>query len=124
MKIKLPIQTKEIINGELVKHESEKVFDVDTSLASQIRFEIKFPKMAEREDLFGYSKRICKIEELSAPIIISKMKMLYCWFDTDMTFVDFLKLFDLTDVDYSVNKLTKAMKEAFEIIFAESAEKN
>lgn len=124
MKIKLPIQTKEIVNGELVKKQSEKVFDLDTSLASQIRFETKFPELAQREDLDGYSKRICKVEELSVAVIISKMKMLYCWFDTDLCFIDFLKLFDLTDTDYTVNKLTKAIKEAFELIFDGSAEKN
>lgn len=124
MKIKLPIQTKEIVNGELVKKQSEKLFDLDTSLASQIRFETKFPDLAQREDLDGYSKRICKVEELSVAVIISKMKMLYCWFDTDLCFIDFLKLFDLTDTDYTVNKLTKAIKEAFELIFDGSAEKN
>lgn len=124
MKIKLPIQTKEIVNGELVKKQSEKVFDLDTSLASQIRFETKFPELAQREDLDGYSKRICKVEELSVAVIISKMKMLYCWFDTDLCFIDFLKLFDLTDTDYTVNKLTKEIKEAFELIFDGSAEKN
>lgn len=124
MKVKLPIQTKEVINGELVKKQTEKVFDLDTSLASQIRFETKFPEMAQREDLFGYSKRICEVEELTASIIISKMKMLYCWFDTELSFIDFLKLFDLTDTDYTINKLTKAMQEAFEIIFNSSAEKN
>lgn len=124
MKIKLPIQTKEIVNGELVKKQSEKVFDLDTSLASQIRFETKFPELAQKEDLDGYSKRICKVEELSVAVIISKMKMLYCWFDTDLCFIDFLKLFDLTDTDYTVNKLTKAIKEAFELIFDGSAEKN
>ena len=50
--------------------------------------------------------------------------MLYCWFDTDLCFIDFLKLFDLTDIDYTVNKLTKAIKEAFDLIFEASAEKN
>lgn len=124
MKIKLPIQTKEIVNGELVKKQSERVFELDTSLASQIRFETKFPKLAERENLFDYSKRICEIEELSAPIIISKMKMLYCWFDTEIEFIDFLKLFDLTDTDYTVNKLTKAIKQSFDLILEASAEKN
>lgn len=123
MKIKLPIQTKDIVNGELVKKQSEKVFEIDTSLASQIRFEAKFPGLAEKEDLDGYSKRICKVEELSAPVIISKMKMLYCWFDTELEFIDFLKLFDLTDLEY-VKKITGTIKEAFELIFKASAEKN
>lgn len=123
MKVKLPVQTKEIVNDELVKRENEKVFDIDTSLASQIRFETKFPKLAEREDLFGYSKRICAIDELTAPVIISKMKMLYCWFDTELDFIEFLKLFDLSDEAY-VKKLTDAIKVAFELIFSGSAEKN
>ena len=124
MKIKLPVQTKEIVNGELIKKQSEKVFDLDTSLAAQVRFETKFPELSQKEDLDGYSKRICKVEELSVALIISKMKMLYCWFDTDLCFIDFLKLFDLSDTDYTVNKLTKAIKEAFELIFNASAEKN
>ena len=123
MKIKLPVQTKEVVKGELVKKQSDKVFEIDTSLASQIRFETKFPKLAEREDLFGYSKRICEVEEISAPVIISKMKMLYCWFDTELEFIDFLKLFDLSDKEY-VEKLTDGIKVAFELIFAGSAEKN
>lgn len=123
MKVKLPVQTKEIVNGELVKRENEKAFDIDTSLASQIRFETKFPKLAEREDLFNYSKRICAIEELTAPLIISKMKMLYCWFDTELDFIEFLKLFDLSDEAY-VKKLTDGLKVAFELIFSGSAEKN
>ena len=123
MKIKLPVQTKEVVKGELVKKQSDKVFEIDTSLASQIRFETKFPKLAEREDLFGYSKRICEVKEISAPVIISKMKMLYCWFDTELEFIDFLKLFDLSDKEY-VEKLTDGIKVAFELIFAGSAEKN
>ena len=73
--------------------------------------------------MFGYSKRICEIQELYAPAIISKMKMLYCWFDTELEFIDFLKLFDLSDKEY-VEKLTDGIKVAFELIFAGSAEKN
>ena len=75
MKVKLPIQEKAIVNGELIKKINEKEFDIDTSLASQIRFEAKFPELAQNEDLFGYSKRICDIDSLSAGVIISKMKM-------------------------------------------------
>ena len=123
MKVKLPIQEKAIVNGELIKKINEKEFDIDTSLASQIRFEAKFPELAQNEDLFGYSKRICDIDSLSAGVIISKMKMLYCWFDTDIQFIDFLKLFDLSDEEY-VKRLTSAIKEAFELIFNGSAEKN
>ena len=123
MKIKLPIQTKEIIDGKLVVKSSEMELKIDTSLLAQQRFESKFPALAVKEDLEGYSKRICAVEELSIAVIISKMKMLYCWFDTDMSFEDFLRLFDLTDIEY-INKMTNAIKEAFELIFNASAEKN
>lgn len=123
MKIKLPVQFKKIENGQLIKTEKETEFEIDTSLASQIRFEAKFPELAKNEDLFGYSQRICAIDSLSSGVIISKMKMLYCWFDTDMQFIDFLKLFDLSDKDY-VDRLAKTMQNAFNLIFDGSAEKN
>ena len=123
MKIKLTIQTKEIIDGKLVVMASEKELVLDPSFLAQQRFEAKFPKLAEQEDLEGYSKRICAVKELSLPIIISKMKLLYCWFDTEMSFEDFLRLFDLTDVEY-IKKLVNVFNEAFEIIFNASAEKN
>lgn len=123
MKVELHTQTKEIKNGKLVKKQGTFVADLDMSLASQIRYEAKFPELAQREDLYSYSKRISEIKELSAAVIISKMKMLYCWFDTEVSFVDFLKMFDLIDEEY-VKKLTNEIKIAFDLIMDGSAEKN
>lgn len=123
MKVKLPTQKKEIKDGKLVKENNDKEFDLDTSIASQVRFEAKFPELSKNEDLFEYSKRICAIEGLSASLIISKMKMLYCWFDTDITFIDFLKMFDLSDIEYS-KKLADKIHEVFKIVYESSAEKN
>ena len=122
MKVELHTQTKEIKNGKLVKKQGTFVVDLDMSLASQIRYEAKFPELAQREDLYSYSKRISEIKELSAAVIISKMKMLYCWFDTEVSFVDFLKMFDLTDEEY-VKKLKNKIKTAFDLIMDGSAEK-
>lgn len=123
MKVELHTQTKEIKDGKLEKKQDKFVSDLDMSLASQMRYEAKFPELASKEDLYSYSKRINEIQETTAPVIISKMKMLYCWFDTEIGFVDFLKLFDLTDIDY-VKKLTKEMHDIFTIILEGSAEKN
>ena len=128
MKIKLPIQTKSVIEGEngelkLKVEKGEKEFDVDMTLLAQTRFETHFPKMAEHEDLFNYSKRICEIKSISAEVILSKIKMLYCWFDTDLSFEDFVKLFDLTDIAY-IEKLSTKIQKVFELIFDGSAEKN
>lgn len=123
MKVYLPIQEKVIKDGVLVKTPGEKEFDLDMSVAGQMRFEAKFPELAEREDLFGYSKRICAEKKITGAIILSKMKMLYCWFDTDLSFVEFLKMFDLADIEYS-SKLTDKIHEIFKLIFDSSAEKN
>lgn len=123
MKVELQTQTKEISSGKLEKKTGKFIADLDMSLASQIRYEAKFPELANREDLYSYSKRICEIQDTTAAVLISKMKMLYCWFDTDKTFVEFLKLFDLTDIEY-VEKLTKEIHNIFEIILEGSAEKN
>ncbi len=123
MKIKLPVQTKEIKNGAMVKTQGEQEFDLDMSLAAQIRFETKFPALAEREDLLGYSKRIFEINDLSLGLMVSKLKMIYCWFDTEMGFIDFSKLFDLSDEPYT-KKLGKALKDTFQIVADGSAEKN
>lgn len=123
MKIKLPVQTKELVKGQIVKKESEKEFDLDTSLASEIRWEAKFPDQSRNEDLFSYTQRIQKNEGLSAPIILSKMKALYCWFDTDVSFIDFVKMFDLADAKYTEH-LTHRIQEVWEAIQGESVEKN
>lgn len=123
MKVELHTQKKEIVNGKLVKTNGTFVADLDMTLAAEQRFEIKFPDLAQKEDLFSYSQRITKIEGNSAPLLISKMKMLYCWFDTEISFIDFLKLFDLSDAEY-VKNLAEEMKTIFDLIFEGSAEKN
>lgn len=127
MKIKLPIQQKEIVETEkeleLKIHKSEKEFDLDMSINAQSRFEKNFPEMAKHEDIFQYSKRISTIEETNAVILMSKMKMLYCWFDTDMTYNEFLSIFDLTDFEY-IKSLTTKMNNVFNLILNSSSEKN
>lgn len=123
MKVTLNTQIKEIKNGKLEKVKGTFTADLDMSLASQIRFEAKFPELAKNEDLLGYAQRLKDIKELSTAVILSNMKILYCWFDTELTFIEFLKLFDLTDIDY-IKQLTGEIKTIFELILNSSAEKN
>ena len=123
MKVTLNTQTKEIKNGQIEKIKGTFTADLDMSLASQIRFEAKFPELAKNEDLIGYAQRMKDIKELSTAVILSDMKILYCWFDTDLTFIEFLKLFDLTDIDY-VKRLMEEIKTVFNLILNGSAEKN
>ena len=63
------------------------------------------------------------IKELNTAVILSNMKILYCWFDTELTFIEFLKLFDLTDIDY-IKQLTEEIKTIFDLVLNGSAEKN
>lgn len=123
MKVTLNTQTKEIKNGQIERIKGIFTADLDMSLASQIRFEAKFPELAKNEDLIGYAKRLKEIKELNTAVILSNMKVLYCWFDTDLTFIEFLKLFDLTDMDY-IKKLTEEIKTIFNLVLNSSAEKN
>ena len=123
MEITLPVQQRKIENGKIVTTDSEQKFDLDMSLNAQIRFEAKFPDLAQREDLFGYSQRIFGIEEKSSALIVSKFKLIYCWLDTEMSFKDFLKLFDLSDEKY-IKKLVETLNSIFKLISSESAEKN
>ena len=120
MRFKFPVLRKEIVDGKVKKEKGYIDFDVD---ASQVRYETKFPDLAKREDLYNYSKRIGQIKELSTGKILSWLKLLYCWIDTDLEFIDFLKLFDLTDQDY-VKEFTKVLADSFNKILDGSAEKN
>lgn len=124
MKVSLPIQKKEIINGEIKKEKTYMEFDIDVTLASQIRYEKKFPELAKYEDLHGYSDRIFKVKELTAGKILSELKLLYCWIETEMSFVDFVKLFDLTDIEY-VKEFLEKLDKVFKLILEDtSSEKN
>ena len=123
MKVKLPIQKKEFVKGKLEKKIKYVEFELDFSLASQMRFEKKFPEMAQNEDLYGYSSRILGVKELTVGKLLSELKLFYCWLDTDLEFIDFLKMIDLTDEEY-VKDFVKCVQESFDLILISSAEKN
>ena len=123
MIVKLHTQSKEIEDGKLKVINGEFVADLDMGLGSEIRFEAKFPELAKQNDLIGYATKLNEIKELSTGIIISKMKILYCLFDTDITFLEFLKLFDMTDAEY-IDRVSKEIKDIFDLLLNGSAEKN
>ena len=96
---------------------------MDTTLVSQMRFESKFPEMAAREDLISYAQRIMAVKELTVAKIISELKIVYCFFDTDKTFIEFLKMFDLADEEY-VLRFVEEIKGVFDLVLGSSSEKN
>lgn len=123
MKITLPVLKEEFKDGKIVSDKTEKEFNIDMSLNAQIRFETKFPKLAERENLFDYSQRIFAITEKSPALFISKLKLIYCWFDTEMSFEEFVAMFTCTNIAY-INELQDKMAAVFTAIADSSAEKN
>lgn len=123
MIIKLPVVYKRVVDGKLEVQKDYLDCIIDTSLASQIRYEAKFPELAKNEDLYGYSKRLREHKELTIGKILSDLKLLYCWLKIDLEFIDFVRLFDMSDKEY-VKDLLKAMDEGFKFILNSSAEKN
>lgn len=123
MKITLPVLKEEFREGKIVSVKNEKEFTVDMSLNGQIRFETKFPKLAEHENLFDYSRRIFAIKEQSPELILSQLKLIYCWFDTELSFTEFVAMFTCTNISYT-KELGNRLAEVFKAIADSSAEKN
>ena len=80
--------------------------------------------------MISYTQRIHTLLEtkkdlnkLTAPFIISMFKTIYCYFDTDLTFMQFLKLFDFSSVEHTEQLINK-MKEVFDVVSSEASEKN
>lgn len=122
MEVTLPIQKVKISNGKKIVQSKEQPFELDMTLAAQMRYEAKFPELAKKESLYDYTKRILTYD-VSREQALSLLKTLYCWFATDMPFISFVQLFDYTDHNY-MNKLFDRMHQIFEIIFDGSSEKN
>lgn len=123
MMIKLPVVYKRVVDGELQVHKDYLDCIINTTLTSQMKYESKFPELAKNEDLYGYSKRIREYKDLSTAKILSDLKLLYCWIDIDIEFIDFVRLFDMSDKEY-VKELLKAIDDGFQFVFNSSAEKN
>ncbi|MCX4384540.1 MAG: hypothetical protein OSJ39_01920 [Clostridia bacterium] len=124
MKVKLPVVIKnEIVDKKHVFETEEKEFDVDMSLACQMRWETKFPELAEIETVIDYATRTSNLKSQNAAVILSKLKFLYCLFDTEMSFIQFVKMFDFTNEKY-VKGLLDRIQEIFSLVMGSSSEKN
>jgi len=124
MKIKLPVVTKnEIADGKRVFETAEREFEMDMSLGCQMRWEAKFPELAAKETFVDYANRTKTLESKNPAVILSKMKAVYCFFETELSFAQFLKMFDFSKPDFT-DALIKRLNEVFELVLNSSAEKN
>lgn len=131
-KLTVPLQIKtkdEISNGKRITEFAEKDFELDMTLNAQMRWEQKFPAQAEKEELTIYAQRIEAAGVnlpgggVSSAALISKMKVLYCYFNFSFSFPEFLALFDFSLPEYT-RTLVGQIKDAFEIINEAASEKN
>ena len=95
MKLKLPfIRRDEIVDGKRVFETEEREVNVDGTLAAQMRWEAKFPEMAQRESIVDYVGRIQETQSREISVVMSQLKALYCFLETDLPFVLLFKMFD------------------------------
>ena len=95
MKIKLPIVTKdELKDGKRVFEYEEREVVFNNTISCQMRWESCFPELAKRESVIDYAARVRELEGRSVGVLISEMKVVYCFLELDMPFTDFIKLFD------------------------------
>lgn len=121
MFIKLPTIKKTPVyndSGEIneVKKEIVEVqFNLDTSAYADLRFEQFFRRELPDKSLADFVIRMTKVQSHDAMAnYLSLLKVLYCYLESDYapTFVDFIKLFDLSIVDLLIPKIHQIVKLA------------
>lgn len=123
MKITLPIVTRdELVNGKRIFEYEDRAMDADFSLGMQLRWESKFPEIASQCSILEYAERVKNAPENEASVL-SKIKCVYCFLDTDIPFIKFIKLFDFSRKEY-VTKLLQAINDAITVMQEGAAEKN
>lgn len=124
MKVILPFVKKdEFKDGKRIFETEDRSVDIDNTLVAQMRWEANFPEIAARESIVDYAMRLKGESGENVSVLISKLKVLFCFFKLDVDFVSFLKMFDFSQREY-VEGLIEKISEAFNAIFEGAAEKN
>ena len=124
MRVTLPILHQKIENNELISTETEAVFDIDTSVYSEERWEQNFPELAAHEGLFDYIGRLNSAVS-NRVMVACMLKALYCFMESEEipTYKDFAKMFVLGDSAY-LSKLLEKLHTTFNLILQSSSTKN
>ena len=125
MKVHIPVLKQEMKDGQLVNTETSAVFDLDTSVYSEERWEQNFPHLASHEGLFQYIERIQKESVTEHVKIACMLKAIYCFIESDeiTSYKEFAKLFNLALPEYT-SRLISCLVDAFKLILGGSAVKN
>ena len=125
MRLELPLLHQELRDDEVVSIRSSTVFEIDTSVYAEERWEQNFPKLAEKESLFQYVDRVKSDSTTDRVRLTAMLKAVYCFIESDAvpTYKDFAKLFSLSDSKYTEELINKLIT-AFKAITGSSSVKN
>lgn len=125
MKIELPILKQKIENDEIVSEERSAVFDIDTSVYSEERWEQNFPALAEKESLFQYIARVKENALTDRVKVACMLKAIYCFIESKETptYKSFAQMFNLATPEYT-DRIIQCLKNAFTLILNGSSVKN
>lgn len=125
MKIKLPLLKQSLAGESLVSEETQVLFDIDTSVYSEERWEQNFPALAAKESLFQYIERIQEGSLTQRVHIACMLKAIYCFIESDSvsSYKEFAQMFNLAAPEYTERLISK-LREAFEAILNGSSVKN
>lgn len=125
MRILLPLLRQELAEDHIITTESQEVFDIDTSVYSEERWEQNFPQLAAKESLFQYIERVQGNAVTERVKVICMLKAIYCFIESDKvsSFKDFARMFNLATPEYTNNLIAK-LKSSFNLILNGSSVKN
>lgn len=125
MRIELPILEQKMENGVVVAKERTAVFDIDTSVYSEERWEQNFPALAEKEGLFQYIERVQDNSVTDRVRVSCMLKAIYCFIESSEipTYKHFAQMINLSTPEYTMRML-ESLKAAFNAILNGASTKN
>lgn len=125
MKVKLPLLHQELKDEQLVKTEELIVFDIDTSVYSEERWEQHFPDLCVKSSLFQYIEKVQNNSISDRVKVAGMLKALFCFMESEriQTYKEFAQMFVLSDPDYT-DRLIGKLKSIFSLILNSSSVKN
>ena len=125
MKIELPLLIQEIKDDQLISREENAVFDIDTSVYSEERWEQHFPDLCAKSSLFQYIERVQNNSISDRVKVAGMLKAIFCFIESDKitTYKQFAQMFSLSATEYT-SRLIDKLKTAFKLVLGSSAVKN
>lgn len=125
MKVQIPILEQELVDEQIVSKETTAVFDLDTSVYSEERWEQNFPQLAKHEGLFQYIERVQNNALTERVKVACMLKAIFCFIESDKvsSYKEFAQMFNLAVPEYT-EKLIDALTKSFKLIIGGSSVKN